>query len=98
MPHKRLELLYLSAPDPKSGVSTNFTNGAVIAVREGVEPSCCDSVKNKIAGFVVNPYSITYFILSAHETSGCVCRCVHNFTTLQYAEVQGFEPQIRFHV
>ena len=64
-----------------------------IAVREGLEPSYCDSVKNKLAGFVVNPYSITYFVFSAHETSGCVCLCVHNFTTLQCAERQGFEPQ-----
>ena len=51
------------------------------AIRGGVEPPCCDSVRNNIAGFVVNPYSNTYFVISAHETSGCVCRSVRYFTT-----------------
>ena len=45
-----------------------------VAVKGGVEPPCCDSVVDKIAGFVVNPYSITCFKFSALETRGCVCR------------------------
>jgi hypothetical protein len=44
------------------------------AIRGGVEPPCCDSVRNNIAGFVVNPYPFTYFVICAPETRGCVCR------------------------
>lgn len=92
MPHKRLELLSFSAPDPKSGVSTNSTNGAM-AVREGVEPSCCDLIKDTYAAACGQPISFIYFVSSAHETSGCVCQCVHKFHHLTMCG----ESRIRTH-
>ena len=75
----RSELIDMTATE-FSSTSLKKTH-CVQAVKGGFEPPCCDSVVDKIAGFVVNPYPITYFKFSAHETSGCVCHADLAFTT-----------------
>ena len=46
----------------------------VQAVREGFEPSCCNSISNTLpAGWWSTPYYLSVLFFSALETGGCVC-------------------------
>ena len=63
------------------------------AVGAGVEPAHSDLINDKLAGFVVNPYHLSISFSAPTRRVGVYTNGIRRFTTLQFAERQGFEPQ-----
>lgn len=64
------------------------------AVREGVEPPCCDSMFDTVSALCGQPISNTYLVISAPETRGCVCRVRGTFHHLTFCGGSGIRTPV----